>query len=99
MSAALPKAVLAAGTPIGIWFQDEARVGKQGTLTYVWAETGSRPRAPKDLRYEWAYIFGAVCAERYVGAGLVLPYAHSDEISWRFRCETAPKWDPLLYLR
>ena len=63
MTAALPDAVRAAGTPIEVWFQDEARVGQQGTLTYVWAERGSRPRALRDLRYEWACIFGAVCAE------------------------------------
>jgi hypothetical protein len=77
MTAALPEAVLAAGTPIEVWFQDEARVGQQGTLTYVWAERGSRPRAPKDLRYEWAYLFGAVCAERGIGAALMLPHANT----------------------
>ena len=77
MTTALPEAVLAAGTPVEVWFQDEARVGQQGTLTYVWAETGTRPRAPKDLRYEWAYLFGAVCAERGVGAALVLPRANT----------------------
>ena len=67
----------AAGTSIEVWFQDEARVGQQGTLTYVWAEKGSRPRAPKDLRYQWVYLFGAVCAERGVGAALVLPHANA----------------------
>jgi DDE superfamily endonuclease len=41
----------------------------------VWARRGSRPRAPRDTRYEWAYIFGAVCPERGVAAGLVLPFA------------------------
>jgi len=61
--------------PIEIWFQDEARVGQQGTLTRVWARRGSRPRAPRDIRYEWAYIFGAVCPARGVAAGLVLPFA------------------------
>jgi hypothetical protein len=25
------------GTPIEVWFQDEARVGQQGTLTRIWA--------------------------------------------------------------
>jgi hypothetical protein len=25
------------GKPIEIWFQDEARMGQQSTLTYVWA--------------------------------------------------------------
>ena len=56
-------------------------MGQQGTLAYVWAERGSRPRAPKDLRYEWAYIFGAVCAERGVGAALVLPHANADAMT------------------
>ncbi len=39
----------------------------------MWAERGSRPSAPKDLRYEWAYLFGAVCPARGAGAALVLP--------------------------
>ena len=81
VTAALPEAVRAAGTPVEVWFQDEARVGQQGTLTYVWAKRGSRPRAPKDLRYEWAYIFGAVCAERGVGAALVLPHTNTDAMT------------------
>src|SRR4051794_26378143 len=55
--------------------KDEARVGRQGTLTRVWARRGTRPRAPRDRRYARAYLFGAVCPERAVGAALVLPYA------------------------
>ena len=55
--------------------KDEARVGRQGTLTRVWARRGTRPRAPRDRRYAWAYLFGAVCPERAIGAALVLPYA------------------------
>ena len=50
-------------------------MGQQGTLTRVWARRGSRPRAPRDTRYEWAYLFGAVCPGRGAAAGLVLPYA------------------------
>ena len=73
MEAALPKE--AAGKPVEVWFQDEARVGQQGTRTRVWARRGTRPRAPRDRRYAWAYLFGAVCPERAVAAGLVLPYA------------------------
>jgi DDE superfamily endonuclease len=57
--------------------KDEARVGQQGTLTRVWARRGTRPRAPRDRRYAWAYLFGAVCPERAVGAALVLPYANA----------------------
>jgi len=44
----------------------------------VWAKRGTRPRAPRDQRYEWAYIFGAVCPERRATAALVLPTADAE---------------------
>lgn len=62
--------------PLEIWFQDEARIGQKGTLTRVWARIGSRPRAPRDSRYEWTYIFGAVCPQRATGVALILPEAN-----------------------
>ena len=71
MTAALP--LEAAGRPVEVWFTDEARVGQHGTLTRVWAKRGSRPRAPRDRRYEWAYLFGAVCPERSTGAAIIMP--------------------------
>jgi len=71
----------ACGKKIEIWFQDEARVGQKGTLTRLWAKRGSRPRAIRDTRYEWAYLFGAVCPERSVGAALVMPFANADALS------------------
>jgi hypothetical protein len=84
---------LAAGTPIEVWFQDEMRVGQKNTLVYQWAKKGSRPRQPKDLRYENAYVFGAICASRDTGAALIMPQAnteamqaHLEEIS---RCVAA----------
>jgi len=45
-------------------------------LTRLWAKRGSRPPAPRDCRYEWAYIFGAVCPLQGKGAALVLPRAN-----------------------
>jgi transposase len=71
----------AKGKPLEVWWQDEARIGQQGALTRVWAERGSRPAAPKDCRYAWAYLFGAVCPARGVGAGLVLPAANARAMS------------------
>jgi len=62
---------------IELWWQDEARVGQQGTLTYIWADKGKRPTVKKDLRYTWAYVFGAVCPDRGIGAALVLPKANA----------------------
>ena len=81
MKQALLDGTALTGTPIEIWFQDEARVGQQGTLTRIWARRGTRPRAPRDRRYKYAYLFGAVCPERGVGAGLVLPYANTDTMN------------------
>ena len=71
MTAALPPE--AAGKPVEIWFTDEARVGQQGTLTRVWAKRGSPPRARRDRRFEWAYLFGAICPERGTGAAIIMP--------------------------
>ena len=64
-----------------IWFQDEARVGQQGTLTRIWAKRGTRPRAVRDTRYTWAYVFGAVCPGRAIAAGLVLPFANTNAMN------------------
>ena len=86
-AAALPDAVKAADTPIEVWHQDGQgpkaidRVGQQGTLADAWAKTGSRPEALKDLRYQWADLFGVVCAERGASAGLALPYANAQAMS------------------
>ena len=56
-------------------------MGQQGTLTRLWAKRGSRPAAPRDCRYSWAYIFGAVCPARGIGAALVLPYANTTSMN------------------
>jgi hypothetical protein len=39
----------------------------------MWAKRGSRPRALRDRRYEWAYLFGAICPERRTGAAIIMP--------------------------
>ncbi len=79
MTEALPAAVR--DKPLEIWFQDEARIGQKGTLTRIWARIGSRPPGPRDSRYEWAYIFAAVCPERATGAALVMPTANTEAMN------------------
>ena len=64
-----------------LWWQDKARIGQQGTLTRVWADRGSRPAAPRDQRYAWCYLFGAICPARGTGAALVLPRADTDTMN------------------
>lgn len=70
-----------AGQPVEVWFQDEARVGQQGTLTRIWAKRGTRPRALRDRRFNWAYLFGAICPARGVGSALVLPTVSIDAMN------------------
>src|SRR5215212_3692378 len=64
--AGLPK-----GTPIELWWQDEARVGQKNKIARRWARRGTRPRAPHDQRTSSAYIFGAICPQQGKGAALV----------------------------
>ena len=75
-------------TPVEIWFEDEARIGQKNGQVRQWARRGTRPSQPADQRYDNAYLFGAICPARGVGAALALPYAdtdmmqlHLDEIS------------------
>ena len=66
------------GTPVEIWFQDEARVGQKGGHAYIWAEVGSRPLMVRDNRHDNAYLFGAICPARGVGAALITPSANTE---------------------
>ena len=73
---------LPADTEIEIWWQDEARIGQKNKITRRWARRGSRPRAAKDQRTKSAYIFGAICPRRGVGAALVLPRCNTQAMQW-----------------
>lgn len=66
------------GTPVEIWFQDEARIGQKNGQVRIWAKQGTRPRLPADQRYENTYLFGAICPNRGTGAALVLPKANTE---------------------
>ena len=56
-----------------MFFMDEARFGQQGTVTDVWAKRGSRPRAVRQTRYEWCYLYAAVEPATGASAALVAP--------------------------
>jgi hypothetical protein len=73
---ALP--VTAIDRPVEIWFQDEAHVGQQGTHAYIWAPIGTRPLMIRDNRHDSAYIFGAICPSRGVGAAMITPTANTE---------------------
>ena len=74
---------------VDVWFQDESRIGQQGSQTRLWAPTGTRPRAVKQQQFLYTYIFGAVCPEQKSCAALVWPEVnhiglgkHLQELSW-----------------
>ena len=56
-----------------VFHEDEARFGQQGTLTRVWARTGSRPRAVRQTQYGYVYVLAATCAETGQAEGLISP--------------------------
>ena len=72
---------ISAATPIEIWFQVEARVGHQGTHAHIWAPAGSRPLMVRDNRHDFAYLFGAICPARGVGAAMITPHANVEAMN------------------
>ena len=54
---------------------DEARFGQQGTITNVWAQTGSRPTAVRQTKYDWCYLYAAVEPASGASAALIAPNA------------------------
>lgn len=73
---------------VQVWFQDETRIGQQGSLSRLWAKKGTRPRIVRQQQFMYQYIFGAVCPEEKVAAAIIAPSAnavsmqlHLDEIS------------------
>ncbi len=68
----------AEGKTVRVWFQDEARVGQQGTTTRMWAPKGTRPRALKQQEFESAYVFGSVCPATGACDAVVMPQANTE---------------------
>lgn len=58
---------------IEVWWQDESRVGQQGSLSRVWAAKGTRPRVVRQKQFLSTYIFGACCPDKDKGCALILP--------------------------
>ncbi len=58
--------------------RDQGRVRhRYGTAHGEHVAAAARLPAPRDQRYAWAYLFGAICPARGTGAALVLPFANA----------------------
>ncbi len=73
--------MLPRGTPIEIWWQDEARIGQKNGITRRWAKRGTRPVALKDQRTASAYLFGAICPQHGKGAAIVMPRCNTEAMN------------------
>jgi hypothetical protein len=78
---ALLSSTIAAGKPVEIWYQDEARVGQKGTHAYVWAPIGSCPLMVRDNRHDSVHLFGAICPARGVGAAIIMPAVNTEALN------------------
>ena len=65
--------------------EDEARIGQQGTLTHVWAETGSRPEVPRQTEYEWCYLYASVNPLTGVSSAMIAPSVNAAWMSEHLR--------------
>jgi hypothetical protein len=85
------KSVLPLGVELSrvqIWFQDDHRIGQQGSLTRIWALKEIRPRISRQQQFIAAYMFGAICPQEDKGVAVIMPHAdtlamqiHLDEIA------------------
>lgn len=73
----MKQAIEPLGGRVRVFFMDEARFGQQGTLTHMWAPTGSRPTAVRQTRYEWVYLYAAVEPATGESAALLAPNANT----------------------
>jgi hypothetical protein len=61
--------------------KDEARVGQKGSITDVWGRIGSRPPMVRDNHHDSAYLFGAICPARRVGAAIIMPGVNTEAMN------------------
>jgi transposase len=66
---------------VQVWFEDEARLGQQGTLTRVWARRGTRPRRVRQNQYTFLYVLTAFCASTGAASGLISPVLNAEVIN------------------
>lgn len=54
-------------------------------MTRIWADTGSRPTAPRTLGFASAYLFGAVCPAEGKAAAILMPKANTSAMTLHLR--------------
>lgn len=65
----------------------------QGILKALWGNRGERRTQPKQMEYEWTYVFGGACPETGQTFALILPEANTEMMNLfleKFSKEIAP---------
>ena len=78
---------------VEIHFQDESRIGQQGSTTRIWAQKGTRPQVVKQKQFISANIFGTVCPKYDKSFALILP--HKDTSMMQLFLDELSKTIPL----
>jgi hypothetical protein len=60
---------------------DEARYGQKGSVTRLWAPTGSRPVMVRQTEYQWAYAYGAVNPASGQSVAIIAPTVNTEWMS------------------
>lgn len=76
MKQALPEGISL--KTIEIWFQDESRIGQQGSITRTWFVKGKRPRLLRQQQFLNVYIFSAACPEKDKASAFISPVCNKD---------------------
>jgi transposase len=66
---------------VEVWFEDEARFGQQGTLTRLWARTGSRAIAVRQTQYDYLWVLTAASPDSGNAVGLIAPSLNAKVIN------------------
>ena len=63
---------------VEIWYEDETRVGQQGSISRTWFIKGKRPRLVRQQQFLNAYIFSAACPEKDKAVGFISPVCNKE---------------------
>lgn len=61
-----------------IWYEDETRVGQQGSISRTWFTRGKRPRLVRQQQFLNAYIFSAACPAKDKAVGFISPVCNKE---------------------
>ncbi len=60
LAAELEALAIPEGSRVKLWMMDEACFGLHTEVRRLWARKGSRPVAPRQIKYEWDYLYGSL---------------------------------------